>query len=77
MQQAHILALDDENNTTSRCIVVGGIRDHIPSTTLSLFDLEKGNIVDFKGALESRYSIKGGSTKHVVNGPNRSVAILL
>ena len=77
LQQAHILALDDENYTSLRCIIVGGIRNHIPSTTLSLFDLEKADIVDFKGALESRYSIKGGSTKHVVNGPNRSLAIKL
>ena len=84
LQQAHILALDDEDEgedtTNLRCIIIGGKRDHTTSPTLSLFDLEKGDIVNFKGTLDTKYALKESmlsSIKQVVGGPNRHVAVLL
>ena len=77
LQQAQILPLEDEENTSFKCIIVGGIRDHRISPTLSLFDLEGGDITNFKGTLDISLSVKCVSTKHLAGGPNRNVAILL
>ena len=79
LQQAQILPLDEEDEEESllRCIIIGGIRDHNISPVLSLFDLGRGDIVNFKGTLDKSLAVKCTNTKHLENGPNRNVAILM
>ena len=76
--QAQILPLEDQDeNSSLRCIIVGGERDHVESRILSLFDLEKGSITNFKDTLHNRLSLKCLNTKDIANGTNSDVAIIL
>jgi hypothetical protein len=76
--QAQILPLEDQDeNSSLRCIIVGGERDHVESRLLSLFDLEKGNITNFKDTLPKSLLLKYIKTKDSINGTNNDVAIML
>ena len=78
LEQAQILPLDNEEESDSlRFLIVGGKRDHYVCQALSLFDLGKGTINHFKGTLDYKYSLKCHNTKHLSEGPNRNVAIIL
>ena len=78
LEQAQILPLDDEeDNDSLRCLIVGGKRNHSVCPVLSIFDLGKGTIDNFKGTLNRSVALKCNNTKNLSDGPNRNLAIIL
>ena len=75
---AQILPMEDQDeNSSLRCIIVGGERDHVESRLLSVFDLEKGSITNFKDTLHKGLSHKYLNTKDIADDTKCAVAIIL
>ena len=68
LEQAQILPLNNEDeNDSLRCLIVGGKRNHSICPVLSIFDIGKGTINNFKGTINKHLSLKCHNTKHVLD----------